>query len=156
MYDKFQTDNTDSQYLLFTNSTTLSELQNRDYTTEINLYAFGAGYAGDQQGLAVFDNQLSSQAEVRSIAMHEIAHSFQIGEVDDNCQDASLITGGEIYSGSFNDSTKEAIAQDPTWSIMKSGTAPIQQPGSYYVFSVEELLSIQYANTPSGPNCDEL
>lgn len=85
--------------------------------------------------------------------MHEIAHSFQIGEVDDSCERAGRTSGGEIYSGDFNlDNTPEEIGS-VDWSIMASGSAKYLS-GSYYAFSIEELLSIENALTGSWPCSD--
>ena len=62
----------------------------------------------------------------------------------------------EVYSGDTNDPTKEFV-NDPTnpasigeWSIMRSGWGKVlvQPPLSqrYFVFSVEELSTVEFAN----------
>lgn len=76
------------------------------------------------QGIFVFADRYDYQKKTRKTAVHEIAHSLQIGEANDDCNRGSL--GGEIYSGDKgikipNDRTPELYNGTQRWSIMSSG-----------------------------------
>jgi hypothetical protein len=118
----------------------------------INLY--GAGNWIDQllpvgvhpQGILVFADRYQQQSKLKSrkTAVHEIAHSFQTGEADDDCSRGFL---GEIYSGDDGpaDLTPEEYDGDDEWSVMTSGwdsdLTKHPMDGDYFAFSIEELLS---------------
>jgi hypothetical protein len=80
--------------------------------------------------------------------IHEIAHAFEIGELDDTGLEnpyRKLTKNGEIYSGSDGDNTPERLYGKLEWSIMAGGwrydmiTSPMN--AYYLAFSIEELLS---------------
>lgn len=102
--------------------------------------------------MVVFTGEYGSAVEARSTAMHEIVHSFQIGEADDSCARAGATSGGEIYSRTQSDLTPENIKR-LQWSIMTSGPGSEMQPGSYYAFSIEELFTTDTALEGDFP-CD--
>jgi|GEM_PF-4453698 len=90
-----------------------------------------------------------------AVVMHEIGHSLEIGEVDDQEPTAStdsLLRLGEVYSGdtgdpSYDDSPESIRSGGPSqWSIMAEttdGLAVSPMDGRYLAFSIEELLSIE-------------
>ncbi|CCQ34501.1 hypothetical protein HTIA_2393 [Halorhabdus tiamatea SARL4B] len=97
------------------------------------------------------------QLRMANLALHEIAHSLQIGRADDDYSRAAL-NNGEIYSGrtdsvndkgddGLEDRTPERIQRngDAWWSIMVSGYNPslIHEDSGvvFYAFSIEELLT---------------
>ncbi|QCC52025.1 hypothetical protein DV733_12655 [Halapricum salinum] len=79
--------------------------------------------------------------------MHELGHSFHIGEADDD----GPLPFGEVYRGSRDDDTVERVIVrgDPTetWSIMRKGWRPqsliYYNSAAYHVFSLQELSTIQ-------------
>jgi len=104
---------------------------------------------------AIDDN--TATREVATITeLHEIAHSFQIGEADD---EPEPLPCGEVYSGTRNrsridlppDETPERVniggINRRTWSIMRAGWGEqtlISNSGTeHYVFSLQELLTIE-------------
>jgi len=83
--------------------------------------------------------------------IHEIAHSFRIGEDDDS--EIDPLPCGEVYSGSGVDDTPERI-EDPSsgnldtgWSIMRRGygsnSLRVDNGTTHFTFSLEELLTIE-------------
>jgi hypothetical protein len=80
------------------------------------------------------------------VGMHEIGHSFDIGEADDS--DIIPLPEGEVYSGDNDDDTKEYYypSSPSSWSIMRSGWQSNSifsyNSSSYYVYSIEELATI--------------
>lgn len=102
------------------------------------------------QGIHIFADRYSNNPELRNrkTAVHEIAHSFQIGEADDDCG-RNLFNAGEIYSGEDDtliDRTPEKYDGEEEWSVMtsgwQSGTTNYPMNGDYFAFSIEELLTI--------------
>jgi len=77
----------------------------------------------DIQGIRIFadaPDHGGNATRARKTAIHEIAHSFQIGEADDDCFRA-IGRAGEIYSGKRRmprDNTREQVKGEITWSIM--------------------------------------
>jgi hypothetical protein len=103
--------------------------------------------AGLGNVMAVFTRAPSfggSITYMRKTALHEIAHTLQIGELDDDCG-RRLYKDGEIYSGEedgIRGRTPEVIpGSDDTWSIMSKGSSQATS-NDYYEFSIEEILSI--------------
>jgi hypothetical protein len=99
------------------------------------------------QGIFLFPSVHSNNdTRLRKTAVHEIGHSFNMGEADDDCSENPM-RNGEIYSGLPADSTLEKLEPVGTdeWSIMTSGWEPgtITDPmnGNYYVYSIEELFT---------------
>jgi hypothetical protein len=90
----------------------------------------------------VFQGQFNSPQESRSVAMHEVAPSFEIGEADDSCRRAGVESGGEIYSGGPRDFTQEEINNVDSWSIMSLRSGIPQGQASYFVFSIQELVTM--------------
>jgi len=80
--------------------------------------------------------------------MHEVGHSLEAGESDDN---PGNLPFSEVYSGSGADSTPEVIVIKNSArsgrSIMRRGYAErtqiTYQETTYFTYSVEELLSIE-------------
>lgn len=94
-----------------------------------------------------YENEM--QVVAAHVAMHEIAHSFGAGELDD--KGAGLLPFDEVYSGysgsrSTDDPTIEALpGRDTDWSIMRLGwdsLNPIFYHDNrlYYAFSIEETV----------------
>lgn len=77
--------------------------------------------------------------------MHEIGHSFCLGRADDGVDDCDDLE--EVYSGGPEDPTFEYIGGSRFRTVMVRGfvpelyTGPLD--GSYFIFSIEELLTIQ-------------
>lgn len=90
-----------------------------------------------------------TQVVAAHVAMHEIGHSFGMGENDD--KGAGLLPFDEIYSQSVNDPTPERLSPGSatSWSIMRSGwnseAVHADNNTIYYAFSVEEAIT---ANEP--------
>ena len=80
------------------------------------------------------------------VELHELGHSFGIGEADDT----GALPEGEVYSGSSDDETEENLKTraTETWSIMRAGwgtDALFTHNGtSYHAFSLEELMTISF------------
>lgn len=99
-------------------------------------------------GAVVLDNETHTFDEDRRVLMHELGHSFDIGRADDK---ALPLPAGEVYSGSGDDGTLERVnirgQRREEWSVMRSGwrsQSLIRYQGTtYYVFSVEELTTIE-------------
>ena len=76
--------------------------------------------------------------------MHELGHSFHLGETDDD----GPLPLQEVYSGDADDDTKEQLdtRSEPGWSLMRLGWRPrtlfTHNDASYHVFSLEELSTI--------------
>jgi len=73
-----------------------------------------------------FHEQFPHDRPVRLVGglteMHELAHSFRVGEADD---DPQPLPCGEIYSGDRSDNSEETLVirgqRRSDWSIMRSG-----------------------------------
>jgi len=81
--------------------------------------------------------------------MHEVSHSLETGEIDDNMGPLPL---SEVYSGSGADDTPESVeingqTRRSAWSIMRRGYVPQvlveHRETTYFSFSIEELLSVE-------------
>lgn len=89
----------------------------------------------------------SEQLVSAAVEMHELGHSFAIGEADDD----GPLPFGEVYSGDADDDTVETVTirNNPRerWSLMREGWMPHSlihhNSGAYHVFSLEELSTIQ-------------
>jgi hypothetical protein len=124
------------------------------YQSGINLYLAGnhidkrLPVGVSPQGISIFADRYQNQYEkkVRKTAVHEIAHSFQIGEADDSCRRNPGMVG-EIYSGDDQpeDFTPEEHDGADEWSVMSSGwdSELTKHPmnGNYFAFSIEELFT---------------
>lgn len=106
------------------------------------------------------NNEVSQQNVTRSfyangmalvtaqIELHEIGHSFAIGEADDALLDHTM-RKGEVYTNDDDDDTLERLAKGnlDRWSIMRRGWSDellFKHNGrNYYVFTIEELVSIE-------------
>jgi hypothetical protein len=81
-----------------------------------------------------------------STELHELAHSFRIGESDDE----GSLPFGEVYTGSSDDSTAENLETriGDQWGIMAAGWTGNKlfshEGSSYYVFSIEVLTSLEH------------
>ncbi|CCQ34497.1 VWA domain-containing protein [Halorhabdus tiamatea] len=81
------------------------------------------------------------------VGLHELGHSFHIGEADDTVP----LPGGEVYTADENDGTLERVKingdERLAWSLMRSGWRPRMlfqsNSAAYHVFSLEELSTIQ-------------
>lgn len=139
------------QYLFVANDSASSLVGTRQ--TGFNAYLLGNAIDEtvpepyNPQGIFVFAENHPHELAMRKTAVHEIGHSFQIGEADDDCSKRPS-RGGEVYSGEIGnvrDPTFELINKRVRWSVMASGwqgpmdMAPMS--GNYVVFSVEELLT---------------
>lgn len=94
----------------------------------------------------VTNSPYNSKTEVLagSVEMHELGHSFDVGRLDDT----GALPLGEVYSGSSSDQTSERheTSGATRWSIMRRGwdsnSLASHNGNSYYVFSIEELSTI--------------
>lgn len=81
------------------------------------------------------------------VAMHEIAHSYCIGFADDEVKDqGECRMNAEVYSGSVDDPTNESIGGRNKRSLMSTSfEQQFGEPmnGRYFIFSIEELLTIR-------------
>jgi hypothetical protein len=81
------------------------------------------------------------------VELHELGHSFHIGEADDT----GPLPAGEVYSGDNDDDTPENLYTLPAddWSIMRSGWEDdvlfTHNGAAYHVFSIEELTTVSEA-----------
>jgi len=81
------------------------------------------------------------------VGLHELGHSFHIGEADDT----GPLPGGEVYTADENDGTLERVKingdERLAWSLMRSGWRPRMlfqsNSAAYHGFSLEELSTIQ-------------
>jgi|GEM_PF-5612821 len=81
--------------------------------------------------------------------VHEIGHVLNADENDE--------TNAEVYSGTANDNTHEAVVDSSqstdtvVWSVMSSGTTRAQYlpptDEHYVAYSIEELLTVSTADT---------
>jgi len=76
--------------------------------------------------------------------MHEVGHSFRIGEANDT----SWLPFGEVYSGERVDKSPEELShQGKQWSIMsvgwQSNALIAANQTNRYGFSIEELFTIE-------------
>jgi len=80
--------------------------------------------------------------------MHELGHSFHLGEADDD----GPLPLQEVYGGNRDDDTPERIIdrnerEIRRWSLMREGWRPqsliYHNSAAYHVFSLEELSTIQ-------------
>jgi hypothetical protein len=115
---------------------------------EFPLQNFGALIFTDDQSSPRLKNKY------KKVVAHEVGHVLGVGRADDEELGGYLMD--EVYSGDTNDPTKELV-NDPTnpasigeWSIMRSGWGKVlvQPPLSqrYFVFSVEELSTVEFIN----------
>ncbi|WEL19003.1 Putative membrane-associated trancriptional regulator [Halorhabdus sp. SVX81] len=78
--------------------------------------------------------------------MHEIAHSYCVGLADDEGVDMNkCLMENETYSGSNADETPEEIWDLYRRSLMSSNykqQAGTPMNGRYFIFSIQELLTI--------------
>jgi len=148
-------DQPSDQYMFVPNQSDFPARLGGRSQTGINFYFAGGGIGRplaslgiDVQGIHVFADapiHSGNATRARKTAIHEIAHSFQIGEADDDCFRA-IGRAGEIYSGRRHDKTIERVNGTETWSIMaeawqnKMTISPMN--GRYFSFSIEELFTI--------------
>jgi hypothetical protein len=87
-----------------------------------------------------------------AVEMHEIGHSFGAGRADDRfelSEPTTVLNNNEVYSGSSDDLTPERYERNgiKIWSLMRRGWGPNSlfetETRTYYVFSVEELSTIE-------------
>jgi len=89
----------------------------------------------------------SVQLVAAATEMHELGHSFHLGETDDD----GPLPLQEVYSGDRDDDTPERVKingnERVAWGLMRSGWVPRMlfqsNSASYHVFSLEELSTIQ-------------
>lgn len=102
-------------------------------------------------GLEVRRSPYTTKVAMKGAAteMHEIGHSFDLGRADDEFRYELLFRNFEIYSGQtggFDDDTPEEINNEITWSLMAKldcDLAMKPMDGRYFVFSIEELSTIE-------------
>ena len=121
------------------------------------LMSFGTlVFTGDQRSPEL-------RAKYKKVILHEIGHPLGVGRADD--EEVLRYTQEEVYSGDVDDPTKERIEPGILgWSIMRNGwddprreDVLIRQPLSedYFVFSIEELSTVEYDDITSVDTEDE-
>ncbi|QPV64151.1 hypothetical protein I7X12_05875 [Halosimplex litoreum] len=103
-------------------------------------------YKNGQAHVSVSPYNTETELYAAKTELHELGHSFDIGLADDH---VGPLPFSEVYTGGDGDSTTETLANRPgaRWSVMskgwRSGTVFESDSVGYYVYSIEELLSIE-------------
>ncbi|ELZ30501.1 hypothetical protein C475_00115 [Halosimplex carlsbadense 2-9-1] len=105
-----------------------------------------ADYRNAKARLSVSPYNTETELYAAKTELHELGHSFNLGVVDDQ---PGPLPFSEVYSGKDADVTREKLENRPgaQWGVMskgwRSGTVFESDGVGYYVYTLEELLSIR-------------
>ena len=106
-------------------------------------------------------SELSDVGTLKSTAMHELGHALGVGWLDDKgpghiaeCYSGDFCVGQYSVGGSDDETPEEVVfpnSQNPDsgWSIMAPTDRPDSLGGDRFVFSIEELLTVDFESIPS-------